>query len=341
MIDIVENECKDIIKKIDFSSLNNKKILITGASGLIGIYIASCLQLLDQNLDIYCWINSDMDPKINHFFKNVTIIKGDISSEDFLNETKQKYSLQNKFDIIIHSAGYAQPTKFLLNKIKTININTLSTIKLFEMLSDNGKFVFLSSSEVYSGNNKQDILEEDCGLTNPSHPRAAYIESKRCGEAICNSIAESTNIDVKILRLSLAYGPGTKKDDLRVVNTLIQKALLEEKIILLDNGLAIRTYAYISDIIEMFWNIILFGNDITYNLTGINKATILHLANIIGKKLNKQVVQSTDSGLSGNPQNVSLSIKKYTKEFGYKEFITLEDGISRTIEWQKYIYDTK
>ena len=45
---MIEKECLDIINKLDFSSLKNKKILITGASGLIGIYMVSLLNLLRE-----------------------------------------------------------------------------------------------------------------------------------------------------------------------------------------------------------------------------------------------------------------------------------------------------
>jgi len=339
---IIEDECENIISKIDFSSLENKKVLITGSSGLLGVYISCCLLKLNKNMQIFCWVNSKIDSIFNDLFNNdkINIISGDITSESFLDSVIEQHSSESKFDVIIHSAGYAQPTKFLTDKLKTIKINTASTIKLLSMLKEDGKFVFLSSSEVYSGNEKEQILEEECGLTNPQHPRAAYIESKSCGEAICHAYKElNPQLDIKILRLSLTYGPGTKNNDLRVVSMLIEKGLKNNEIKLLDDGSAIRTYGYISDIIEMFWNIILFGDQTTYNLSGITKCSILEIAKIIGNQLKKPVLLAEAVGLAGNPKSVNLSLDKYMKKFNKTDFISLEHGIANTIEWHKFLYN--
>lgn len=340
MFTIIDSECKSITNNIDFAQLQNKKILVTGASGLIGIYVTKCLLLLKQklNLDIYCWVNSDLEFPFNIFFEDCKIIKGDITSDELLNSFKNDHE-NNKFDLIIHCAGYGQPNKFLINKVKTISINTKCVDSLFSVLNLNGKFAFFSTSEIYSGNDKDKITELDCGHTMPDHPRSSYIESKRCGEAICNSYAESyKELTVRILRLSLAYGPGTKKNDQRVLNSLIFKGLNNEQITLLDSGSAIRTYGYCYDIIEMFWNIILFGKDPVYNLAGISKTSILELANNIGQKLNKKVVSTNSSGLVGSPKNVNLSLDRYLNEFNKKTFIDLDTGLENTIRWQKDLY---
>jgi UDP-glucuronate decarboxylase len=331
---IIEIETKEIVNKIKFDDLKNSKILITGASGLIGVYLISCLRHLikTHNLEIYTWVKNDIDPSQSEFFNGCKLIKGDICDEKYFND------LPN-FDLIIHSAGYGQPGKFLEDKIKTISLNTLSTIKLFQKLNKKGKFLFVSTSELYSGIESENIKEEQIGTTNTNHPRSCYIEGKRCGESICNSYYEQ-GYDVKILRLSLAYGPGTKINDKRVLNSLIEKGLKNDYIELMDQGDAIRTYCYITDVIEMFWNIILFGKKVTYNVGGNSKTTILNLAKIIGKELNKEVILPKKTiTLEGNPKIVNISIESYVNEFGKPNFISLDEGIKKTINWQKKIYE--
>jgi UDP-glucuronate decarboxylase len=330
---IILQETKEIISKIDFSELNNKKILITGASGLVGIHMLSCLKELSKsiNIDISVWIHNDVSIEFVEIFDNCKIIKKDITKLD-------SFDSLSTYDLIIHSAGYGQPDKFMEDKLKTLLINTLSTNELFKKLNTGGKFIFLSTSEIYSGLDEQNISETKIGLTNTNHPRSCYIEGKRCGESICY-IYKEIGFDVKIIRLSLAYGPGTKKNDKRVLNSLIQKGLFYEKIKLLDSGSAIRTYAYISDVIEMIWNITLFGKEILYNVGGKSITSIYDLAVLIGKKLNKPIEISQDIREDGNPKIVNISIDKYMYEFPNKNFTSLEDGIDKTINWQKRIYD--
>jgi nucleoside-diphosphate-sugar epimerase len=108
----------------------------------------------------------------------------------------------------------------------------------------------------------------------------------------------------------------------------------------MDQGKAIRTYCYISDAIEMFWNILFFGKDYTYNVGGVSECTILELSYIIGKIFNKNVnFPMDDESLNGSPKTVNISIKKYIDEFNKKDFISLNNGLLKTIEWQKNIYN--
>ena len=157
---IIIDESKEIIKNINFSQLNNKKILITGASGLIGVYLVSCLKQImkTHNIDIFVWVQNDIDIIFSDIFHDCTIIKNDITDiSSFLKLPE--------FDCIIHAAGYGQPDKFMDDKIKTISLNTTSTIELFNKLKTNGKFLFISTSELYSGIDEQNITEIQIGTT--------------------------------------------------------------------------------------------------------------------------------------------------------------------------------
>jgi nucleoside-diphosphate-sugar epimerase len=331
---IIINESKEIIKNIDFNQLRNSKILITGASGLIGVYLVSCLNQIikTHNISIFVWIKNNIDTIFSDIFDECTIIQNDITDINSFLELP-------KFDCIIHAAGYGQPDKFMEDKIKTISINTTSTIELFNKLNKNGKFLFVSTSEIYSGINEQNIDETQAGTTNTNHPRSCYIEGKRCGESICN-IYKEKGYDVKIIRLSLAYGPGTKKNDKRVLNSLIQKGLKNNNIKLMDSGDAIRTYCYITDVIEMFWNIFLSGKDLIYNVGGESITSIYDLSVLIGDKLHKEVEIPTEINQQiGNPKIVNVSINKYINEFKKNIFISLDEGLDRTINWQKKLYN--
>jgi nucleoside-diphosphate-sugar epimerase len=334
-MDFLKKDIDRIIEKIDFSDLQDKKVLITGASGLVGFYLTQCVKRLQNELNISIYLSyKNLIPEYlkEYYDFPYTEIKEDITTI----ELKSKF-----FDVIIHSSGYAQPMKFLNDSLTTIKINTNATINLLDALTPNGKFLFVSTSEVYNGNDSLNITEDQIGTTTPSHSRACYIESKRCGEAICHSYITS-GYDVKIARLSLAYGPFTKLGDLRVLNSLIDKGLNNGIIELMDDGSAIRTYCYMTDVIEMFWNILLHGKDVTYNVSGFSNSSIKELADSIGVKMNKQViVPSLSNSLAGSPKIVNISSEKYINEFGKKEFISIDEGLGNVIEWMKHINQYK
>jgi UDP-glucuronate decarboxylase len=332
MLNIINNDIESL-SNIDLSKFSNKSVLITGASGLIGLYLLSIIKkkMYEFNIKIYTWNKSNIESIFEPIFTGCETIISDITDVNC-------YKSLPKFDFIIHAAGYGQPGKFMNNKIKTIEINTISTKLLLDHLNDNGSFLFVSTSELYSGIETLDVTEDMIGTTNTTHPRSCYIEGKRIGETICNIYREN-GIDVKIARLSLAYGPGTRDGDARVLNSLIEKSIKNNSIDLMDSGSAIRTYCYITDVIEMFLNILLNGNGFIYNVGGISKLSILDMAHKIGEYSNKVVnVPEFDNQLLGSPKTVNISIDKYIKEFNKINFVTFDDGLSRTIDWQKKIY---
>jgi UDP-glucuronate decarboxylase len=334
-MNFLEKDISKVIENIDFSTLKNKKVLITGASGLVGFYLTQCVKRLQNelNIEVYLSYKNNIPSYLKEYYDfPYTEIKEDITS----------VKLEPKFfDIIIHSSGYAQPMKFLSDSLTTIKINTHATINLLDSLKLDGKFLFVSTSEIYSGNDSFNIDESQIGTTTPSHSRACYIESKRCGETICHSYITS-GYDVKIARLSLAYGPFTKLGDLRVLNSIIDKGLNNNTIELMDDGSALRTYCYITDVIEMFWNILLHGNEITYNVSGFSSISIKKLAENIGTKLNKPILTpTTSSNLIGSPKIVNINSEKYINEFNKQNFTDLETGLENVIEWMKHINQYK
>jgi UDP-glucuronate decarboxylase len=332
---IIFEECNEIYNKKKFSFLKGKKILITGATGLIGQYlIGFFLQSINSSnkpKKIFLISKSNL-PKYLNFLKKIKYFK-----HKKINLSSDKILDIGKFDYIVHGATYAQPLKFTKNDIETITLNTTITNQLIKKLVKNGKFLFISSSELYSGLKKSKLNEEDIGNTNPSHMRACYIESKRCGEAIVNSYRRR-NINAKSARLCLAFGPGVKKDDQRVLNEFIKKGLIQKKIVINGGGKNIRAYIYISDAIKMLLNILFFGKKNVYNVGGSEKISILKLAKIVAEELNVPFKYKENKNTNHDaPNYVQIDINKYKNEFKKINFIKFKKGLQKTIGWYKQI----
>ena len=331
------DDCLKIIDNENFVELNEKTVLITGATGLIGHYLIGVLDNISKKgikpKKIYVVHQSYLPIYFNDLCNNLNVefVKGDLTDDFFLKKIPNA-------DYIIHAAGYGQPGKFLDNKIKTIELNTKATIATLNKLNSNGKYVFLSTSEVYNGLDNPPFNENQIGTTNPRDDRACYIEGKRCGEAIVNSF-HSQGKNAKSIRLSLAYGPGTKKDDARVLNNFIQKSLIYNKIELLDSGLSLRTYLYVLDAVDIIFKILFKGQSNLYNLGGESRVSILELANLIAEIIGVNVaVPKINTGLIGAPSDVFLDMSLFKNEFKFDEFIPLEIGLRNTVEWQKNLY---
>lgn len=326
---IFNNDAFDVCSKINLKKLENKKVLVVGGNGLIGLNIINVLDYYNKHFSKKkIKISSISLTKPFFKIKDIRYFVGDITNEKFINKIPNAH-------YIFFTAGYGQPKKFLKYKKSTILINTFSLIKFSEKIINRGKLIYMSSSEIYSGNKKHIYSENDLGQTASNHPRSIYIEGKKCGEAIVHSLINN-KINAVSLRISLAYGPGVKKNDSRVMNELIVKSLKGD-IFLKDAGNAIRTYCYISDIIRMILNITLRNRHSVYNIGGVSTLSIKDLAKKISYNTKKKLILGKKEYMKDAPKRVKLSIKRFEHEFGKQKFINIDTGLKRTIDWYKSI----
>ncbi|HEX2925834.1 MAG TPA: NAD-dependent epimerase/dehydratase family protein [Ruminiclostridium sp.] len=335
----IEQDCREYITRIDLSPLKGKTVLITGANGLIGTYLIYMLHL--SNLENGTGINieavsrSSPNKALSEVFeKSYRFRSLDLNSPASLD-------MLQKADYIIHGATYAQPEKFLRNYLDTIHLNTVVTEKLLQKAQiDNAGFLFLSSSEVYGEPDEGNIPtpEEFPGLCSPVNIRAIYSEAKRMGETLCFAYRNHENVDARIARISMTYGPGVSANDERVLSQFIRQALSRKEIIMLDSGSKVRTFCYVSDCALMLLNIMLYGTKLVYNVGGKESITIRKLAEeictITGSKLSAEnPEQASAEKVKVSPQHVELNISRICSEFGLNSFKPMSEGLKRTIEW--------
>ena len=132
-----------------------KKMLITGASGLLGNNLALYFKDKHDVLGLYNLHPVKIDGVETH--------KADISSETALNEIIQKF----KPKIIIHSASLTNVDYCETDRLLTDKVNTLGTkLVTYNAIHSDAKLIYISTDSVYDGT-KGDYTEED--ETNPAN----------------------------------------------------------------------------------------------------------------------------------------------------------------------------
>ena len=321
-LDIVFSDAAKVIEKVDFSYLEGKSVLVTGATGLLGTHFLATLALLKEqgmqfNVLAYCHSKpADYTLEIAK--------RGKIALVTFL---------PGVTDVVIHAAGYAQPAKFTANPAETIRINTELSRQLLDAVRPGGKFLFVSSSEVYSGLNRE-VTEGDIGTTNPYHPRSGYIEGKRCGEAIVYAYRQQ-GLDAKSVRIGLTYGPGSRAGDQRAMSGFIRQALREHRIDMHYEGLEPRTACYIRDAVEMMFQVLLHGTQSVYNVGGDRVVDMAWIATQISDITNSVLVRHVAIGELPGSGNALMRIERMQDEFGKTEFVELTEGLQNTIDWSR------
>ncbi len=332
-IKLIKNLNEIDIKKIsknEINFFNNKKILITGVSGIIGINLLFFFNKLNvekrKNIYVDGTYNTSLFSFVIKYFKKnrkINFFK--------LNLNKKKIKKNKKYDIIFHCAGYGQPSKFLKYKSSTYKLNSNTIIDLKNNLKKNSKFIYLSTTEIYSGNEKK-CTEESVGNTGSTHPRSAYIDSKRFGESfIVNCFNNYT-----IFRACLIYGPGVKLNDERVLNQVILRAIKNKKIDIYGGLKQLRSNLFISDAINMMIKVTVKSKNQIFNLNNHKMITLGKIFSMIGKISNKKVV-NRGSKMTGSPTVIRISNRKILKTINYKISVDIKEGLLRTFEWYKYL----
>lgn len=328
---VFEYDIDTLVDACDWGFFQGARVLVTGATGIVGTYLTWTME--EARRRGYADLEVVGISHSGRFRVSLTGLPPRTIAVD-LADGWSKPTI-GPFDIIVYAAGYGQPGKFVSDPLSTIRVNTTGVLGSLRLLSPGGTFAFVSSSEVYSGVSGRPATEQDIGTTDPGHPRAAYIEAKRCGEAIVNSATMVSEVTGVNFRLALAYGPGAARDDSRVLYQFIRKGLIYREIELQDAGAASRTYCYVTDAVELMLNTIAARQSGTFNVGGVSRTSIRSLAEQVGLMTDARVVipEHVESTVLGAPSDVQLDLRQILEVTKKDHFVPLEIGLARTVEW--------
>lgn len=325
-------------KRIDFTNLKNKKILITGACGLICSYLIDLLiyanEFYNQNIKIYALSRNEQ--KLKARFKNYS------DKEYFIPIIKD---VRNNLDIeevdyIIHGASNATPRLYIEDPVGTMNSNYLGMLNILNLAKkNNSKVLFISSGDIYGkiADNITLCTESDYGYIDILDTRASYSMSKRATETLCISYKEQYNLNVGIVRPAHIYGPTFTNTDNRAVSDFLRNVTNNEDIIMKSNGSSVRSYCYVGDTVVGILKVLLSGeNGKAYNISNENNIiSIKELAEIIAKKAGKKLIIQLPKDEINKKIDNNVKIIKFSsdnlKKLGWECLNDIETGIEKSI----------
>lgn len=327
--------------KLPWKKLNNKSILITGASGLIGSFLIDVLMeknLHGLNCIVYA-LGRNFDKAKNRFERYWASSLFEFVSHD-INEPL-KLANVNQVNFVVHLASNTHPVAYATDPIGTVTANIIGTNNLLKFAVEHHaeRFAFASSNEIY-GENRGDVEffdESYCGYIDSNTLRAGYPESKRCGEALCQAYKKQENLDVVIPRFTRSYGPTMLKSDTKAISQFIKKAVEGENIILKSAGTQYYSYTYVADSVSGFLTVLLSGESgEAYNIA--NEAADIMLkdlakiiANFVGKEVVFELPDEIEKAGYSKATKARLDGSKLM-QLGWKAKYDIKTGVERTIQ---------
>lgn len=329
---LYQEDLSNILSVKGIETLKGKSILITGATGLIGVHMIDALMKLGD-VKVYAVGRSKETAakRLGEYYDNPDFIF--IEQDVCL-----PFSQDLHVDYIIPGASNTHPLAYSQYPIETIMINIMGAEHALELASrTNATVLYPSTVEIYGNARGNDVFtEEYTGELNLATSRSCYTESKRVSEALCQSYIAEKGVDVKIARLSRVFGPTMLESDTKASSQFIKKALAGEDIVLKSKGDQYFSYTYVTDAVAAMLHIMLNGETgKAYNIS--NDKCNVHLrdfasmcANIAGKEV---VFDLPDIREVKGYSIVTKAIMNNSSlcNIGYNSKYSIGDSIQRTI----------
>ncbi len=228
-------------------------------------------------------------------------------------------------DVTVFTGAYDTNFTWENNSDAVKFTGAMTNILMGYMTGSTGKFVYLSSHEVFSGNH-EDVIPDDTP-TSPADYKGTAIAQ---GEEMCLGYRRTSSRDIVILRLDHMYGiPDTMKEVTDMCSKMCLEAINKSTITIYDN----HTFSllYQSDAIEQIYRVIKGGTGRhgIYQISSKDEVTERELAETVRKNIwfNIEIISLGDE----NRREI-LSGERYREEYGGTFYCNRDDMIKRISE---------
>lgn len=315
------------------SEWQDKYVLVTGCTGIIGSWLAE--RLVQEGARVV-GIVRDHVPQSNIFIngiaQKINIAYGDITNFDFVNRVLGEYEV----DTVFHLAAQTIVTIANRSPLSTFESNIKGTWTLLEAcrLSPTVERVVVASSDKAYG--QHDNLPYTEGY--PLEGRHPYDVSKSCTDLIARSYYLTYGLPVGISRLANVYGGGDLNFN-RIIPGSIKSVLENRAPVIRSDGSPLREYIYVRDAVEAY--LILAKNlhcqgvlGQAFNFGPHRPYSVLEIVEEIIKVTGSQVEPDIQGKRTRGeiPHQYSDS-SKAKKLLGWQPRWDLQDGLVESVAW--------
>ena len=191
---LYQEDILNVISTEGIDALRGKKILITGATGMVGVMLIDSLMKLGDVKVIAVGRNREKAAeRLGEYFDNSNFL---FMEHDVCMPFPDGISA----DYIIPMASNTHPLAYSQFPIETMMINLKGAEHALNLAERTGAtVVYTSTNEIYGNAVNNTAFDEDSnGKLNLNNARSCYNESKRSAEAMCQSYMAERGVKVKI-----------------------------------------------------------------------------------------------------------------------------------------------
>ena len=323
-----------------------KKVIVTGGAGFIGSNLVKFLlekKYFVINIDKLSYSANPHNLKDLKKNKNYVFFKIDINDKNKIIRILKKYKPEGIFNLAAEThvdRSIDDPKSFVLsNFLGTYNL--LESIRVYKKKI---KLVHVSTDEVYG-----DLKKGRSNEKFPYNPSSPYSSTKAGADHLIKSYVRTFKFNAVISNCCNNYGPSQFPE--KLIPKIIYNIINNKPLPIYGKGKNSREWMHVEDHCEALLKIYLKGKSgESYNVgSGKNLRNIdiakklIKIARskklIIGKKVKIKFVKDRP----GHDFRYALNNKKILKNLYWKHKISLNLGLSKTLDWyinNKIFFDT-
>lgn len=300
--------------------LEHKVILVTGASGFIGLHLAARLSKIDG---VRLLLLSRQAKQTGQ--QGVVWLKAELGR---LNRGYWRSQGVDHIDYVFHLGGFIPKVSTEANRIdQAIEDNILGTRALIKSLPGRiEKLVFSSTLDVYAPLDSDEVLTESSKVA----PSSFYGASKLLCETLISAWANESGCDYTILRYGHVYGPGEGQYG-KLIPTVIRNLLANQAPVIHGDGSTLRDYIYVGDAVEATLRAALVGASGPLNVVRGESLSLKEIADLLIRLTgsNKEI-----EFLPEKPNGNSLRADKgpMTRSLGEWSMTSLDEGLAAEVD---------
>lgn len=323
----------------EWKTLKHKKILITGATGMIGSSVVELLHEMNRRYDagIILYLAGRSKDRILQRFANF-MTENDFLFISYDADVDQQFEVEP--DYIIHGACKADPSAYGEQPVETMLSNFVGVNALLRLAAEtkSKRLLYLSSSEVYGKKvDNSPYKEDEYGYVDILNARACYPSSKRASETLCAAYGAEYGVDTVIVRPGHIYGPTISRTDSKASTQFTWNVVDGKDIVMKSAGAQVRSYCYTLDCATAILTVLLHGvTGQAYNISNRNSVvSIRDLAEMLavcgGRKILFENPTDAEQKNYNLMANSSLDAERL-EQLGWKAGYDLEQGVRKTLE---------
>ena len=338
------------------------KILVTGAAGFIGFFVAKSLLEKGHSVVGLDNINDYYDVNLKYDrLKELGISKGNakIYNEIATSESNSQFSFirlnledrenlpllfkEQAFDKVCNLAAQAGVRYSLENPEAYVDSNVVGFLNILECCRHYTikHLVYASSSSVYGLNEKIPFETSD----NVDHPISLYAATKKSNELMAHTYAHLYGFKTTGLRFFTVYGPWGRPD---MAMFLFTDAIVNDKPIkVFNNGKLERDFTYIDDITEGVVRII--QKPVTeqikeetlfkiYNIGNSKSVKLMDFISAIEDSLGKPAKKDMYPMQPGDVEKTWANVDDLITDYDYRPNTPITEGVQQFVTWYRNYY---